>query len=424
MYKNVQIGIIGAGSVFTPELIELILEKELDVSKIVFMDIDSERLEILASLAKRQIENSAMNIDIETSESYKDAIIDSDFILLQPRVGKGHMRIEDEKLAHKYRIPYVETVSVPGLGAFLRTVPVYDEIADLIKEHASDARIMNFANPAGPLTTYLHRIGLTNTVGVCNVPVSYVSSVAEIFDVPEESVSMNWKGVNHFAAADEVLIDGKDVLPELAEKAALGEYYFPFSLQVLKDTRLGLSPYFQWYLHSDERIEELLDKEKSRGEEVKELEKELLNIYSQPETIEMPELLKKRGGFKYSEVVANLIESFQTNNHHVHYINVPNNGTLASLSDETIIEVPAIVQNGEIFPLQAGDLPKFIKSFVSNMATVYDYWISAVLNKDGASLRKALMLDSVFPDAKHSDNLLKELFEINKDYIDNFYTGS
>jgi 6-phospho-beta-glucosidase len=422
MYENVQIGIVGAGSVFTPELIELILEKKLDVSKIVFMDIDSERLEILASLAKRQIEHSEMDISVETTESYKDAIINSDFILLQPRVGKGQMRIEDEKLAHKYHIPYVETVSVPGLGAFLRTVPVYNEIASLIKEYAPNARIMNFANPAGPLTTYLHRIGLTNTVGVCNVPVSYVSSVAEIFDVPEESVSMSWKGLNHFAAADEVLIDGKNVLPELAEKASLGEYYFPFSFQVLEDTKLGLSPYFQWYLHSDERMEELLEKEKSRGEEVKELEKELLEIYSKPETIEMPELLKKRGGFKYSEVVANLIESFQINNHHVHYINVPNNGTLSSLPDETIVEVPAIVQNGEIYPLQAGDLPKFIKSFVSNMATVYDYWISAVMNKDGSDLRKALMLDPVFPDAKHSDALLKEIFAVNEDYVENFYS--
>jgi hypothetical protein len=43
-------------------------------------------------------------------------------------------------------------------------------------------------------------------------------------------------------------------------------------------------------------MEELLEKEKSRGEEVKELEKELLEIYSKPETIEMPELLKKEAG--------------------------------------------------------------------------------------------------------------------------------
>lgn len=30
-------------------------------------------------------------------------------------------------------------------------------------------------------------------------------------------------------------------------------------------------------------------KKKSRGQEVREFEKDLLNIYSQPETIEMPE---------------------------------------------------------------------------------------------------------------------------------------
>ena len=203
------------------------------------------------------------------------------------------MRTKDEKLAHKYNIPYVETISVQGIGAFLRTVPVYEEIAELIKKHSSKAMVMNFANPAGPLVTYLHKKGIKNAIGICNNPMAYTSSIADIFRVSESSVSMDWKGLNHFAVADKIYINGENVLPSIVKKVRLGEYHLPFSYQLLEDVELGMSSYFQWYFHSDKKMQELQKQKLSRGEEAKKLEKELLNIYSQSNTIEMPELLKK-----------------------------------------------------------------------------------------------------------------------------------
>lgn len=422
MSNEIQIGIIGAGSVFTPELIQLILKKNLDVANIVLMDKDVKRLEILKGLAERQIKNVESSISVEATDSYKNAINGSDFILLQPRIGGQEMRMKDEEIARKYSIPYVETLTVPGLGAFLRTVPVYNEIADLIKEYSPNAKIMNFANPAGPLTAYLHKIGLTNAVGVCNIPVGNIARIAEAFNVAEDDVSMNWKGLNHFAVADRVIIKGNDVTTELINKLINGDIELPFSSQLLADINLLISPYYQYYFHSDERLEELLNNDKTRGQEVKGIEDELLSIYADPQTVEMPELLKERGGFKYSEVVANLIESFLIDNHRVHYINVPNNGTIPSLPDHVIVEVPTIVENGVLVTLNTGELPLIVKSFIHNMATVYNYWIDAVINKEPSSLRKALLLDPLFPDAQLSDQMLKDIFKANEDYIENFYT--
>ena len=71
------------------------------------------------------------------------------------------------------------------------------------------------------------------------------------------------------------------------------------------------------------------------------------------------------------------------------------------------MEVPAIVRNGVIYPLQTGDLPTFIKPFVKNMETIYNYWVQGVINKEVSSLREALILDTIFPDVEESDLLLK-----------------
>lgn len=421
MAKNVQVGIIGAGSVFTPELVQLILDRKLDVNKLVLMDNDIERLKVLAGLTERQISNLNSKIVVETTDNYKEAIVGSDFILIQARIGGQEMRIKDEKIAKKYRLPFVETMTVPGLAAFLRTVPVYDEIAKLIKEHSPEARIMNFANPAGPLTAYLHDLGITQTVGVCNIPKGNIANIAELFDATEEDVSMNWKGLNHFAVADKVIVKGKDVTKDLMNKMINGKMETPFSTMLLKDLDLLISPYYQYYFHSNEVLGQLLEKEKTRGEEVKEIENSLLSIYDNPDTVVMPELLKERGGFKYSEVVVDLIESFLTNNQKTHYINVPNNGTISSLPDDTIVEVPVIIENGNIIPLNTGDLPKFLEAFISNMATVYYYWLEAIRTKEVSNFRKAMLLDPIFPDAKQTDAILKEVFETNENYIENFY---
>ncbi len=422
MSKSVQIGIIGAGSVFTPELVQLLLERKLNVKKLVLMDNDTDRLNILAGLAMRQIANLNSDIMIETSDKYKDAIVNSDFILIQARIGGQDMRIKDEQIAKKYDIPFVETLTVPGLGAFLRTVPVYDEIADLVKKHSPNARIMNFANPAGPLTAYLHRVGLSNAVGVCNIPKGNIANIAKLFNVNEEEVSMNWKGLNHFAVADEIIVNEKNVTAEVINGLIDGEMESPFTARLLEDLKLLISPYYQYYFHSDDLIDKLLKKDKTRGQEVKQIEEELLSVYVNPTTVAMPELLKERGGFKYSEVVVDLIESFITNNHKVHYINVPNNGTISSLPDETIVEVPVIVENGKISPLNTGELPKFLEAFILNMATVYYYWLEAVSTKEVSNLRKAMLLDPIFPDAEKSDEILKDLFEANESYIENFYS--
>ena len=56
--KNLKIAIIGAGSTYTPELIEGLINKynSLPVKELYLMDIDERKLTIVGGLAQRMIE--------------------------------------------------------------------------------------------------------------------------------------------------------------------------------------------------------------------------------------------------------------------------------------------------------------------------------------------------------------------------------
>lgn len=414
-----QMGIIGAGSVFTPELIDLVLQRELPLERVVLMDINARRLGILAEYARRQAKARHSSLQIVTTERYVDAIKGSDFILLQLRAGGNEMRIQDEQLALAHGIPFVETVSVPGLGAFLRTVPIYDEISGLVLHHAPTATVLNFTNPAGALTQYLQAKGIVRAVGVCNSPPGFLAVAGELLGTDPEHMAMNWRGLNHLTTVDQLLVDGEDRLQELLGVAPEWSHGFPFSRRVIGDLEMGLNGYWQYYLHAGRRLAELRGRTSSRGQDVLAIERDLLDLYARPDTIAVPELLKSRGGFGYSRVVVNLLESLLKASTRIHYVNVRNEHTLPSLPPETVVEVPTVADQDHkrVLPLAISDVPVAVRPLTLAMATVYGYWVEAALTQSLKPLRLSMLVHPLFPDAEDGEQLLAEFFERNAAYV-------
>lgn len=417
MASSLKVGVIGC-SVFTPELIQLLLQRELNIGTVVLMDINVERLRIVSSLAKRQVAEAKAHIEIKTTMHYRDAIENSDFILIQLRAGGQEMRIHDEEIALRHQIPFVETVTVPGLGAFLRSVPIYDEIAALILESAPNAVVMNFANPAGALTQYLHARGVHNAVGVCNSSIFFVGSVAKVLGVDEADVFMNWRGLNHLTFADRIYVKGRDVTSELMAHMEQWADTQPFTKSLISDLGMGINGYLQYYWHGRAKLRHIQNQSTTRGQQVLEIEHQLMSIYDDPQTIDVPDLLTKRGGYGYSRVVVNLMESILTNDHRIHYINVPNQGTLDGLPAHTIVEVPAVAEYGTIMPLNTGPLPTVVQPIVSTMATVYHLWVAAALEHNRRLLHQSMVVHPLFPDQDEAEQILDELFAANSQYFD------
>ena len=79
-----------------------------------------------------------------------------------------------------------------------------------------------------------------------------------------------------------------------------------------------------------------------------EIERELLELYRDPALTEKPALLEQRGGAFYSEAAIGLVASLVGGDGDVHVVDVRNDGTLAGLADDDVVEVPARIGRDRI----------------------------------------------------------------------------
>lgn len=417
--KKVKIGVIGGGSVFTPELIDLLAKSnhEMPIREVVLMDINAPRVEILRGFAERLVKRANQAFVVRTSQSYRDAIEDADFILVQLRAGDQVGRINDEKIGLKYRIPFVETVSVCGLGTFLRSISIYEEIAGLIKQYAPHARVMNFANPAGPLTEYLLRLGISNAVGVCNVPIILAKHLSTLYKAPESAFYMQTRGLNHLTVTDAVYLDGHNVLPDALDRFVPNKFPVPFTENVIHAFPAIFNPYFQYYWHAEKILAKLLQEPQTRGEEVLDIEHALLSLYGNPKITEVPDLLKERGGFGYSRVVVRLMLSLYRDDETIHYINIRNGNVLEGLPGDTAVEVPVTVKQGQLLPIDTGPLPRYAFPLIRTMAEYYRLLLDGAEGRSIHPIRQAMLLHPLFNDADVSDRILNDLLEQNRAFL-------
>jgi 6-phospho-beta-glucosidase len=121
--NSFKIAIIGAGSIYTPELINGFIKRKnkLPVTDFYLMDIDKRKLEIVGSLAKRMLDANDIKCKFIITEDLKTAVKDADFVLAQIRVGKLEARIKDEKIPLKYGLIGQETTRIGGFMKALRT---------------------------------------------------------------------------------------------------------------------------------------------------------------------------------------------------------------------------------------------------------------------------------------------------------------
>ena len=147
--RKLKIAVIGAGSTYSPEMIQGFIDRKevLDVDSFYMMDIDREKNEIVAGLTKRMLEANDMHPKFVLTEDLGEAVSNADYVLGQIRVVKLEARILDEKIPLKYGLLGQETTGAGGFINALRTLPVILNIADTMEKLAPSALFINFSNP-------------------------------------------------------------------------------------------------------------------------------------------------------------------------------------------------------------------------------------------------------------------------------------
>jgi 6-phospho-beta-glucosidase len=388
-----KIAVIGGGSTYTPELVSgLAGERDrLDVTELVLQDIDPERLEVVGGLAGRMLTRNGFSGELTLTAELDRAVDGADFVLVQIRVGGQEARLSDETVPLACGCVGQETTGAGGLAKALRTVPVVLSIADRVRELAPEgAWIVDFTNPVGIVTRALLDGG-HRAVGLCNVAIGFQRSAARRLGVEPERLMVDQVGLNHLTWVRAVLLDGEDVLPELianhGDELASSSHVPREALE-----ELGAVPsYYLRYFYAHDNVLAEQRQGVPRAAQVAEIERELLELYRDPELADKPALLEQRGGAFYSEAAVGLIASLVAGNGEVHEVDVRNDGVLQGLADDDVVEVPARVFPDRIDSLPQKPLAPELLGLVQHVAAYERLAVRAALSGEPADARKALL---------------------------------
>ncbi|WP_054958556.1 6-phospho-beta-glucosidase [Paenibacillus dakarensis] len=427
MGKGLKIAIIGAGSTYTPELIEGMIKRKaaLPVQELVLMDIDSRKLEIVGKLCERMIEAVNMPCRVTRTQDLDEALIDADFVLGQIRVGKLPARVLDETIPLKYGLIGQETCGIGGFFKAMRTIPVMLHIAERMKELCPDAWLINFSNPAGIITEAMLNHTNIKMLGLCNVPFNMFKSIRETLHLDQPNFT--YIGLNHLSWITSIEQDGKDYLKSALDMGLNSEAMknIPssgFSKELIQMVGAIPSSYLEYYYFKEKKLKLLKDSEMTRGEKCIQIEDELLGIYSDSELHTKPELLSSRGGANYSEVAISLVDAIYNDKQEVHVVNLLNNGALKFMKDSDAVEMCAVIGKDGAKPIAVPDFDN--EHIIDYMRMVKAYEretvAAAVTGSEDAAMR-ALLMNPLVGDYDAAYHCFQELKEAHKAYLPQFF---
>lgn len=427
MAKDLKIAIIGAGSTYTPELIEGIINKRetLPLKKLYLMDIDDRKLKIVGGLCVRMIEAiEDMDCEVVLTKNLDEALIDADFVLAQIRVGKLPARVLDERIPLKYNLIGQETNGIGGFFKGMRTIPVIMNIAKRMEELCPDAWLINFSNPSGMIAEAVLNNTKIKMMGLCNVPINTIESLKKKMELPNAEIE--YIGLNHLAWVTAIRQDGKDYLQEAINAGINSEVMknIPasgFTQDLIKTVGAIPTCYLEYYYYKDQKLDRAKEVEKCRGEVCMEIEEQLLDIYSNSELHVKPELLSKRGGSRYSEVAINLVNSIYNDVRDVQVVNVLNNGAIPFMADNDAVEVCAVIGKNGAETIKTNYHNDHIEEIMKVMKAYEKHAVKAALTGDEDEALKALMINPLVFDYKKAKPCFDEMKEAHKQYLPQFF---
>lgn len=425
--RSITVAVIGAGSTYTPELIQGFIDRRklLDVRRFVFCDTDPERLEILAAMAERMLAASGMTCPVLRTADRREAVAGADYVLAQVRIGKMPARILDERIPMKYGLLGQETNGVGGMVNGLRTVPFVLRLARDMEELCPDAWLINFSNPSGMVAEAVQANSSIRMAGLCNIPFRMAREAKKMLGDPAD-FDYDFVGLNHLCWLTGAWAGGKERIGELlklpAEQSGVANIpdmkYTPEELRAMGGFPCG---YLNYYYHRGEMLQKCAAQEKTRGEICLELEKTLLEMYRDPAVRAKPALLEQRGGACYSEAAVSLLEAIENDTGAIHVVNVRNRGALPFLPPDAVAETRCAVRRDAItaLPMRGGVSPHI----VGMMQAVKAYErlaVRAALTGSFEDALAALMTHPLTCDIQKSEPALRELLAAHRRYLPAF----
>lgn len=398
-----KITFIGAGStVFAKNVLgDCMLTPALREAELALFDIDMERLKDSENMLKNMNKNNGGYAKVVAYTDRKEALRGAKYVVNAIQVGGYEpCTVTDFEIPRKYGLRQTigDTLGIGGIFRALRTIPVLLDIAKDMEEVCPNAWFLNYTNPMAMLTGAMLRATSIKTVGLCHSVQSCVPNLFGHLGISTDRVQWKIAGINHMAWLLEVNRDGKDLYPEIKEKA--------FKLEGAHNdmVRFELMKQFGYYVtesseHNSEYLPYFI---KSKYPEL--IEKFNIPLDEYPRRCinqikgwkDMRDSLVNNKSLEHNrthEYASYIMEAMETDIPYKIGGNVLNTGLITNLPNDAVVEVPCLIDRSGINPCYIGALPQQLAALNRTNINVQLMTIEAALTQRKDYIYMAAMLD-------------------------------
>ncbi|MGN0149826.1 MAG: alpha-glucosidase/alpha-galactosidase [Clostridia bacterium] len=450
--KNIQIAYIGGGSRgWAWGLMSDLAGQDILCGTVRLYDIDRN-----AAYANETIGNNVQYAEGAKSawhykavDSLAEALTGADFVVLSILPGTFDEMESDVHAPEKYGIyqSVGDTAGPGGLVRALRTIPMYVEIANAIKEFSPEAWVINYTNPMTLCVQILYEVfPQIKAFGCCHevfstqeLLISALEELRGITDVKRSDINVNVQGINHFTWLSDAWyknINLIDVYREFCDKyyetgyikdesnhwmnssfACAQRVKFDLfkrygSIAAAGDRHLAEFMPGKMYLADPDTVHEwmfgLTTVEWRKNDLKKRLEKSK-KLISGEEKFE----IKKTG-----EEGVHMMQAICGERTLVSNVNLPNIGQAPDLPMGAVVETNAVFRHNTVTPLCAGKMSNEIGAMVSRHVKNHKTILKAALTKNKDLAFTAFINDPLvtcsYKDAKV---LFDEMLQNTKKYL-------
>ena len=387
----------------------------------------------------------------KATKTITEALTGADFVIISILPGTFDEMHSDVHTPEKYGIyqPVGDSTGPGGIVRAMRTIPMYEYIAENIKETCPNAWVINYTNPMTLCVKTLFDVfpeikafGCCHEVfGTQKLLIKILNEECGIKKVNRNEIKVNPVAVNHFTWLTKAKYHDMDLYPIYkkycqehpegvdkiadtnwmnksfvsAEKVKFDLFRKYGYIAAAGDRHLAEFCEGKWYLESPERVEEMrfaLTTVDFRKKQLKARLEKSERLVSGEEEVK----IGRTGEEGVSQIRALLgLHDLVTN------VNIPNYGQIPNLPLGAVVETNAIFRSDSLDPVFAGPIPTEIYPLVSRVCAEQEAVYKAISKRDVDAIFMAFANDPLVTcSLDDSKKLFKEMVENTKEYLDMF----
>ena len=443
--KRVKIALVGAGSrSFGPTTVrDVLLSEPLQETGVdlVLMDkVDTHLVEI-EQYARHVNEELGHGAKIHATTDLEVALDGAAFVVTAIEVDRYLYWSQDFHIPRKYgfRQVYGENGGPGGLFHALRNMGPTLEIARTMERLCPEALLLNFTNPEHKLCEAVTRLTEIQTVGLCHGVFMGRRQIAQILDVPEETLDTTACGINHFTFFQQIrdCQTGEDLYPRLRQAEQEGDWlsdWHEIGLARILFRRFGLWPspaanHCGEYIHWAEefvasQLQYFYDPMDGHPGETGVIPEFVYSLsgdktprpWRRPEA--RPRPLEDAPLKASTECAVPIMEALACDlARDLPAVNVPNRGAMSDMPDDMVVEIPAVADAGGLRGCQMEPLPEAIAAMVRLQGSIHKLLVEAFAERSKAKLLQALLLEPTVDSYRRAVSLMEDMLTLQRDLL-------